>query len=447
MNEKNQELILIVNDIPQSLLLLVRILINQGYLVVMAQPGASALQVARDIRPDLILLDINMLEMSGFAVAKELRNDEDTRGIPIVFISSLDKIEDTINAFHAGGADYIFNPFEVKEVLTRIKTHLYIHNQQTRLELANRELAARVEELTRSQELLKHNENKLRAFVDALPNLSFVYDEQGRYLEVLANEETLLAARVDVLLNHRIDEILPPAAAGIILSAIRQVVESGVTQAVEYTLPVLSGEERWFEAHITLMEKEETGHAKVLMVANDITERVRLFHEVQKLANLDPLTGCYNRRHFMKSAEQEIRRALRYKRPLSLMMLDIDKFKESNDCFGHQTGDLILCSLVSLCQQNLRADDLFGRYGGEEFIALMPEISLHQAESAARRLQSKIRLLQVDTPSGKVSITVSIGIASLDTRHNTMDALISGADKALYAAKVAGRNCVWTGKS
>jgi diguanylate cyclase (GGDEF)-like protein len=72
---------------------------------------------------------------------------------------------------------------------------------------------------------------------------------------------------------------------------------------------------------------------------------------------------------------------------------------------------------------------------------------LHQAESAARRLQSKIRLLQVDTPSGKVSITVSIGIASLDTRHNTMDALISGADKALYAAKVAGRNCVWTGKS
>lgn len=111
------------------------------------------------------------------------------------------------------------------------------------------------------------------------------------------------------------------------------------------------------------MEKDETGRSKVVFVATEISERVQLYQEVQRLANQDVLTGCFNRRHFMAMATQEIQREMRYKRPLSLLMLDIDHFKGFNDRYGHQIGDQLLCYLVNLCQKQLRSVDILRRYG------------------------------------------------------------------------------------
>jgi two-component system cell cycle response regulator len=440
-----EKTILVVDDTPGNVTLLSRILVNQGYHVISAENGPSAIRCAQDARPDLILLDILMPEMDGFTTSAHLKNDNCTRDIPIIFISALDSIDDKINAFHAGGVDYILKPFDIEEVLARVETHLTLRKLQSQLESTNRELAARVEELTCSQELLKQREDKLKAFVDALPNPAFIYDETGCYLEILANEEALLAASPEALLGKQIEEALPPDAAKTILSAIRQAIESGKPQVIEYKIPVQAGGERWFEGRLALMDKAKEGHARVVLVATDIDERVRLYQEVQRLANIDSLTACNNRRHFLYLADQQIQLAVRYKHPLSLLMLDIDHFKAVNDRFGHQVGDQILASLAQLCLKNLRSVDIFGRYGGEEFLALLPETPLERALIAAGRLRSKIEQMKTNIETGELSITVSIGISIVDHENgisSTIDDLISKADHALYEAKAAGRNCI-----
>jgi diguanylate cyclase (GGDEF)-like protein/PAS domain S-box-containing protein len=284
--------------------------------------------------------------------------------------------------------------------------------------------------------------------VSALPNLTFILDEQGRYLEVIANETSLLAARPNELIGRLIADVLPPLETAKILDAIGQTIQTGKIEVIDYKIPVMAGSERWFEGRIALLEKGDLGNAKVIFMASDITERVQLYQEVKRLANQDVLTGCFNRRHFMELAEQEIQRDMRYNRPLSLLMMDIDHFKNVNDRYGHQIGDQVLCNLVFLCQKHLRNVDMLGRYGGEEFVVLMPETAAEGAMLASERLRGKIEEMKINTSAGSLSITVSMGLAGLDRgfdETHTLDMLIKSADKALYAAKDAGRNCVKKG--
>ncbi len=448
MADKTEVTVLVVDDAPENITLLSRILKMGGYHILVADNGAQAIDIARSMLPDIILLDITMPVMDGFEACAQLKEDERTREIPVIFISALDNVEVKAKAFQVGGVDYILQPFEYEEVQARVNTHLVLRRLRVQLEQANQALAARVKELTNSRELLAERERRLSAFVSALPNISFILDEQGRYLEVIANETSFLAARPDELVGRLTEDVLPPKEAAKILDAIGQTIQTGKIQVIEYKLPVLSGSERWFEGRIALMEKGDPGKGKVVLMASDITERVQLYQEVQRLANQDGLTGCFNRRHFMELAAQEIQRAMRYKRPLSFLMMDIDHFKDFNDQYGHQIGDQLLCNLVILCQKQLRNVDILGRYGGEEFVVLMPETAGGGAMLASERLREKIEKMKINTPGGSLSITVSMGLASLDRgfdETNTLDTLIKSADKALYAAKDAGRNCVRQG--
>jgi diguanylate cyclase (GGDEF)-like protein/PAS domain S-box-containing protein len=389
-----------------------------------------------------------MPEMDGFETCTRLKQDVRTRDIPVIFISALNSVEDKIKAFHAGGVDYIPKPFECAEVQARVETHLAILHLRVQLQSANRELAARFDELSRSQELLRERQMKLDAYVNALPTLSFIYDEKGRYLEIMANETSLLRLDADELKGHLIEEVMPPRVAALMMDAIQQAIKTGKTQVIEYQIPVLAGGERWFEGRISLMEKSEDGHAKVIFIATEISERIQLYHQVQRLANQDPLTACFNRRHFMTMAEQELKRAVRYNRPISLVMMDIDEFKKFNDLYGHQIGDQVLCSLVNICQKHLRSIDILGRYGGEEFIILMPETVAAGGLQAAERLRKKIEKMKVPSTKTKLGLTVSMGVASLDSDFSetqNLDMLIKRADQALYGAKSAGRNTVRSG--
>ena len=445
MANKTGTTVLVVDDAPENITLLSRILKMSGYHVEVADNGASAVDVAKTLRPDLILLDVNMPVMDGFETCARLKEDERTRDIPVIFISALDNIADKARAFRAGGVDYILKPFEYEEVQARVETHLVIHRLGVQLELANKELVVRLDELTRSQILLAERESKLSAFVAALPNLSFVLDEQGRYLEIMATETSLLIAKPEELLGRLVEDVMPPKEGAKIIDAIRQTIEKGNIQVIEYKIPVLAGGEHWFEGRIALMENDKRGHGKVVLIASEITDRILLYQEVQRLANLDGLTGCFNRRHFMALASQEISRSMRYKRPLSFLMMDIDHFKGFNDQYGHQVGDQLLCHLVTVCQKQLRNLDFLGRYGGEEFVVLMPETTGAGAMLASERLREKIEEMKINTPAGKLSITVSMGLTSLERGFDetqTLDTLIKSADDALYAAKDAGRNCI-----
>lgn len=160
---------------------------------------------------------------------------------------------------------------------------------------------------------------------------------------------------------------------------------------------------------------------------------------VQQQAETDRLTGIYNRRYFETSLESEVQRARRYGSPLSLLLIDVDRFKELNDRHGHLIGDRVLKRLVRECKFNLRTSDVFCRYGGEEFAIIAPETSGQTGATLARRVRKGVEAMRLDYLAEKV--TISIGIAAWDQSFATNDDFIAAADAALYIAKKAGRNC------
>jgi len=162
---------------------------------------------------------------------------------------------------------------------------------------------------------------------------------------------------------------------------------------------------------------------------------------VTRLATLDPLTEAYNRRTFIELATRELRRSKRSGHALSVMVFDLDHFKEVNDRYGHQAGDIVLCRIKQIAESCLRSDDVFARYGGEEFVVLMPETGRDGALKLAERLRAAIAAVPND---GGVQVSASMGVASIAEVDDewTLERLLARADRAMYAAKAAGRNCV-----
>jgi len=316
---------------------------------------------------------------------------------------------------------------------------------QEQLGSTNRELVDRIADLTLSQIKLRDREGKLQAIVSALPNLTFIHDAEGRYLEILGEKTDLLAMRRTDMLGKRLQDVLPPHTGALIMEAIQAVLRTGEAKVIEYQLPVVSGKELWFEGRVALLDKDQPAGGRVVFVASEITERVELYQKINALATQDPLTDCFNRRHFLQLAEKEVQRAIRYDRSVSLLILDIDHFKQVNDLYGHPAGDVVLRSMVAEIQHNLREIDILGRYGGEEFLVLLPETGMNGVRDVAERLRQCVQNLVVDTRQGSVGITVSIGAAclqALERQRMNLEAFIDEADRALYLAKEHGRNCV-----
>ncbi len=169
-------------------------------------------------------------------------------------------------------------------------------------------------------------------------------------------------------------------------------------------------------------------------------ENARLFDELQKLAITDGLTKLYTRRHFFELAYEEFYRARRYGHPLSLIMLDLDYFKQINDTFGHLAGDIVLEKTAEICKTVLRAQDVIGRYGGEEFIILLVETKLSAAQNVAERIKRLLASTPIQTEKGTINLTISGGVAGDNVEELNLIDMIELADQALYAAKEAGRN-------
>ena len=188
-------------------------------------------------------------------------------------------------------------------------------------------------------------------------------------------------------------------------------------------------------------------HARLVTAFTDqvavAIENARLFEEMQQQAITDSLTGISNRRHFFEMAENEFERSRRYHRSLSMIMLDIDHFKDVNDRHGHAVGDAVLQEIAAQCRDSLRLVDLLARYGGEEFVILLPETDLERCARVAERLRGRIAGTRIETPEAAITVTASLGIASLEgDKRITLAELLNQADQALYAAKQAGRNRV-----
>jgi len=178
--------------------------------------------------------------------------------------------------------------------------------------------------------------------------------------------------------------------------------------------------------------------------------------EIYQLTTTDGLTGAYNKRYFIKEMEREMSRSIRYGRDLSLVMCDIDHFKETNDTYGHLAGDYVLKQIANLVRNHVRRDDIFARYGGEEFILLLPEVPKEKAMTLAEKLRRIIEQEQFVFDDVTIPVTISLGVAGLDEylarqsannrKQQSQDIdcfqFIQVADDRLYEAKDAGRNCV-----
>jgi diguanylate cyclase (GGDEF)-like protein len=167
-----------------------------------------------------------------------------------------------------------------------------------------------------------------------------------------------------------------------------------------------------------------------------------LVQELQKSADVDSLTAVLNRRRVLQMGEQEYLRSERYSRPLSVIMLDIDYFKRINDRYGHYAGDLVLADVAARVQAKMRDPDLLGRYGGEEFIIILPETQISDAQSMAERIRASIDNAPVEVSGNVLHITISLGVVECSRDTKSFQDLVSRADERLYKAKRAGRNCV-----
>ncbi|ELS32724.1 MULTISPECIES: diguanylate cyclase [Pseudanabaena] len=205
-------------------------------------------------------------------------------------------------------------------------------------------------------------------------------------------------------------------------------------------------------AYINLLQRDEAYQAiqdylkKLEIERRKVVERTNeLAHlnvELERIASIDMLTGVANRRQFMYRLEQEIERSRRYKRPLSLIALDIDHFKKINDAWGHGGGDIALYDISQRVNLLMRESDLLGRIGGEEFVVLLTETSSEEAMLVAERLRSVIADTPVVINGNNVNVTASFGVATFDQEKDTITTILSRADKALYMSKETGRNRV-----
>jgi diguanylate cyclase (GGDEF)-like protein len=198
-------------------------------------------------------------------------------------------------------------------------------------------------------------------------------------------------------------------------------------------------------------ERDESGSIiGVLATGQDVSERKRLQRELERQARFDFLTGLLNRRYFIELAKMELLRLKRNSGKLSLIMFDIDYFKQINDTHGHNTGDQVLKRVAHICHETVREIDIVGRLGGEEFVVLLPQTDKHQAFSIAERLRLAIVEQELKTDDGKeVHFTASFGVVTLNSdeiRHEKaimIDDILIKVDKAMYQAKENGRNNVY----
>lgn len=179
--------------------------------------------------------------------------------------------------------------------------------------------------------------------------------------------------------------------------------------------------------------------AHILAIA---LQQSKLHRKIQQLAITDELTGIYNRRQLLKLGQQEFKRARRYNKPLSLIMFDPDSFKSINDSYGHLVGDQVLIEITRRCTAEIRETDIFGRYGGDEFIVILPETCLEDAKKAGSRILNAIHTEMVCTEKGSIQVSVSLGVTGLSSEESdqALKDMINRADVALYAAKRGGRN-------
>lgn len=449
--------ILVVDDLEANRRLLEAKLTAEYYDVLMASRGEEAVQLAKRERPDLILLDVMMPGgIDGFEACRRLKAQPETRHIPVIICTTLDDQGNRNRGLQAGAEDFITKPFDDVQLFARVKNllSLKVVIDELRAREANGRKLGVIEETLQPDPLEQHRlitGNVL--LVDDNPT------QIKRIKSALGVEHSVALLGEDQ--NHGAPDVVVVCVNAKSFDGFRVIarMRSGAATRHLPILAVVDPDDRAravraleLGAHDIIVrpvdEDELIARARTLMRRKRFMDalRARLDHSLE-LAITDQLTGLYNRRFLSVQLAPLTQRAECGGDPVSLMIIDIDHFKRINDTHGHDVGDAILRDFAVRLASNVRPSDFACRYGGEEFVVIMPRTGGDIACLAAERLRRSICAapFQMTRLGQSLEVTISVGVAAAEPGDDA-DSVLKRADEALYEAKTGGRNRV-VGKS
>jgi diguanylate cyclase (GGDEF)-like protein/PAS domain S-box-containing protein len=315
--------------------------------------------------------------------------------------------------------------------------------QEVALKEKNREL---VDSLEYAVAETRDREEKFRVIADYSHSWESWFSGDGRLLWINPGVERLTGYNAEECMNQRSHpmEIVHPEDRETLARAMASAGKAPTMTEIEFRVVCKDGTVRWCAAVSQPAIDTQGRNVGFRASIRDISDRKALQHQLELLASTDPLTGVVNRRRFFHSAEAELYRARRYDRPLVLALIDIDHFKRINDTYGHAVGDDTLKTLAHAVGNRLRRSDLFARFGGEEFVLLLPETQLGDGLRLCERLRQMVETIKLQIPdrAEPFGFAVSIGVADLQHDGDSLNQLLARADAALYKAKRDGRNQV-----
>lgn len=448
--------VLVVDDVLANVKLLEARLTAEYFEVVTAMNGVEALKICEQGQCDIVLLDVMMPGMDGFEVCRRLKSDPGTLHIPVIMVTALEQPSDRVKGLEAGADDFLTKPVNDIALITRVKSLV-------RLKMLTDEL--RMRSVT-GQEMGFDGRIDLQALdASKRAHLLLVDDRRSSYERIAAG----LASEHDVVVETDPQEALFRAAEGgfdlVILSLSLSDFDSlrlcSQLRSLERTrsLPILLVTEP--EDNARLMRGLDLGVNDYVMRPvdkNEMLARVRTqirrkryadhlrenVQQTMEMAITDGLTGLQNRRYLESHLSTLVEQARDRSKALAALIVDLDFFKAVNDTYGHDAGDEVLREFARRLRKNVRGIDLTCRYGGEEFVIVMPETDRAQAYAIAERLRQRVagEPFLVLGGAKAVDVTISVGVATLDHHEDTPETILKRADNALYLAKRGGRNKV-----
>ena len=448
--------ILVVDDVPANVKLLEARLSAEYFDVATATSGVEALALCERAECDIVLLDVMMPDMDGFEVCRKLKTNPTTHHIPVVMVTALDQPSDRVRGLEAGADDFLTKPVTDVALVSRVRS-------LARLKMVTDELRMRA--LTSKEIGIQSPERAAVAETGRGGRILIVDDRPSSYERIMAT----LSAEHTVDVQADPNEALFHAAEGnyeLVIVSLGLKDFDGLRlcsqiRSLERTrnVPILAVAEADNNARLVrgleigvndylirpIDKNEMLARVRTQIKKKRYTERLRDNVQMSiEMAITDALTGLFNRRYMEMHLATLVEQAAARGKPIAALVLDIDYFKSVNDTHGHDAGDDVLREFSLRIRKAIRNIDLACRYGGEEFVIIMPETDMAVATMVAERIRRRIATEPFPIQQGtkQLEVTISVGIAALGQPGDDAAAILKRADQALYRAKRDGRNRV-----
>lgn len=447
--------VLVVDDVLSNVKLLEAKLTAEYFEVVTASNGIDALARIGEHQPDIVLLDVMMPAMDGFEVCRRIKKNPASAHVPVIMVTALDQGSDRVAGLDAGADDFLTKPVDDAALFARVRSLVRLKMMTDELRL--REATGSSMGLLDPAETLSEASptGRILLIEDRPETVSWFISALGRdnSLIVLDAFEDALTCVRDGNFDLLVVSLGLRGFDGLRLcSQLRSLPEG---RNIPILVVVSEGDRR--KLHQAL-EMGVNDYLARPVDRNELVARVRTqlrkkryadrlrqnVHLSVEMAFTDQLTGLHNRRYMARHLQTLLASAASTGKNLAFLIMDIDHFKAVNDSYGHDVGDEVLHEFANRISADVRVVDLACRYGGEEFVVIMPETDASVACSVAERLRLNVETMPfpISCAPGELNITISVGIAASEGSYDTAEALLRRADQALYRAKRDGRNRV-----